>query len=57
MRTIYLSHGRKARVLVLQRAQDNHPGLHLSIQSIKRHWSAILTAMAYEAANFNRGTP
>jgi hypothetical protein len=57
MRTIYLSKGRKARVLVLQNAMDNHLGVPLSIQGIKRHWSAILTALAYEAAHFNRETP
>jgi hypothetical protein len=57
VRTLYLSRGRKARVLYLQRAQDNHPGAHLSIQAIKLHWSAIVAALAYEAANFRRETP
>ena len=48
MRTIYLSKGRKARVLILQNAMDNHPWVELSIRGIKRHWSAIVAAMAYE---------
>jgi hypothetical protein len=58
MRTIYLSKGRKARVLILQNAMDNHLGVPLSIQGIKRHWSAITAALAYEAAHYgHKETP
>lgn len=53
MRTLYLAKGRKVRVLRLQTAMDNHPGVHLSILAIKLHWSAILTAIAYEQSEFH----
>lgn len=50
MRTLYLTKGRKVRVLSLQAAMDTHPWAPLTTVGIVVHWRRILECIEAETA-------